>query len=41
MELAVYSSFFEGFSASAVFPFVVGVYLGIKRAMWSSAFGES
>ena len=40
MSLSVYSSFFEGFAASAVLPFVVGVFLGIKRALWASAFGD-
>lgn len=39
MELEVYKQFFTGFWMASVFPFVVGVFLGIKRAMWSSAFG--
>lgn len=41
MELAIYNHFFGGFFAASVFPTLVGVFLGIKRALWSCAFGES
>lgn len=37
-EFAIYPYFFGGFSAASVLPIVVGVFLGIKRALWASAF---
>jgi len=36
MTLSLYDSYFFGFGLSAVFPFVVGVWLGVKRALRSS-----
>lgn len=41
MELSVYSHFFSGFGYSAILPTVVGVFVGIKRALWASAFSET
>lgn len=36
----IYAHFFAGFFAASVLPIVVGVFLGIKRALWASAFDD-